>query len=722
MIYRPTSLKNTDSEAALAIPEQNPTARESYRLGDMFLDVAACRLVHLDQEIPLPRLSFDFLTTLVRDAPDVVSVSGLMSKVWRGVVVSDETVTQRAKLLRDALAKVDANTTYVETVRGRGYRLGVTAKCVKSGPKDQHKASFEPASVMGWLHNRRIPQVVGAYAVTAWIVLHIADIVIPQYPTPVWSFRVLLAALAVGFPLAISLALLRQVSAHDSDQARGPWHPGIGVVMALIAATVAASAWWAAGITSNQEVTQNQQTPADRLPGIAVLPFRDLSPDGDKAYFSDGIHDELLSRLAATGAFRVPSQTTVEQFRDAPSGAIEIAQLLDVDAVLEGSVRHAGDRVRVTVQLIDGRTDDHLWAQNYDRELSVDDLFAIQSDVAIAIARQMEATLSTEQQRSLGDAPTESLDAYDAYLKGLHHGRRYNANDLQIAVSLFIRATDLDPTFARAWSALANTYAFATTSYGWLAPDQGMKLAKEAGAKALELDSEHATSLSLMGDIKLWYERDFESAESYYLRAIATDPQLTGNRLGYAYLLSAGGRHDEALGQIFQSLEQEQRSARVYTNAAWRFLNARQFQKAIEYATEALVLDSSMRDAHVVRAYAHVFLGSVECALVDARTADISELLGVVLAYAGRREEAQAHIAILSEPADGFAINPVSLAMVHTALGDFDAAFAWFEQALAIRHRGVLMLDAQPVFDPLRSDPRYEEIRLRVFGNQDSLQ
>ena len=705
----------------MAIPERNPTARESYRLGDMTLDVAACHLVHLDQEIPLPRLSFDFLTALVRNAPDVVSLDGLMTEVWRGVVVSDETVTQRAKLLRDALAKVDASTTYVETVRGRGYRLGVTAECVKSGPENRHNASFEPAGIMRWLHNRRIPQVAGVYALAAWMVLQIAEFATPQYPLPEWTFRVLLAAMAVGFPLVIALTLRRHSSASDPDQTRGSWHPGFGVVMALIAVTVVANAWWAAGITSPREIILDQQAPADRLPGIAVLPFRDFSPDGDKAYFSDGIHDELLSRLAATGAFRVPSRTTVERFRDSSPGAIEIAQLLDVEAVLEGSVRHAGERVRVTVQLIDGKSDDHLWAQNYDRKLSVDDLFAMQSDIAIAIARQMEATLSAEQQRSLGDAPTQSLDAYDAYLKGLHHGRRYNASDLKIAVSLFIRATDLDPTFARAWSALANTYAFATTSYGWLAPDQGMKLAKEAGAKALELDSEHATSLSLMGDIKLWYERDFESAESYYLRAIATDPQHTGNRLGYAYLLSAGGRHDEALGQIFQSLEQEQRSARVYTNAAWRFLNARQFQKAIEYATEALVLDSSMRDAHVVRAYAHVFLGSVESALVDARTADISELLGVVLAYAGRREEAQAHIAILSEPADGFAINPVSLAMVHTALGDFDAAFACLEQALAIRHRGVLMLDAQPVFDPLRSDPRYEALYLKVFGKRDSL-
>lgn len=690
----------------MAEPSHKPDVRESYRVGQMHLDIAACRLALNDQEVALPKLSFEFLIALVRCAPDVISPDQLMQDVWRGVVVSDETVTQRAKLLRDALAKVDPNTAYVETVRGRGYRLGVPAQRVSSGPK-------KPAGIMNWLYRRRLPQIAGAYAVAAWVILQIADIVIPQFPLPDWTFRSLLAVLAVGFPLIIALALLRQLSTEGPD--RGRWPPVLAAGAALIAITLAASTWWAAG-TRSDSGKAGQTATTTRLPGIAVLPFRDFSPGGDKAYFSDGVHEELLSRLAATGAFRVPSRTTMERYRESQTSAVEIARELDVDTVLEGSVRHAGDRVRVTVQLIDGRSDDHLWAQNYDRELSLDDLFAIQSDVAVAIARQMEAKLSAEQQRSLGDKPTESLEAYDAYLKGLHYGRRYNANDLRTAVSLFERATELDAEFAVAWAALANTYAFASTAYGWLEPDVGMKLARETGARALELEPDHATTLSLMGDIELWYERDFATAESYYLRAIANDPGLVGNRLSYAYLLSAGGRHDEALGQIYQCLEMEPRSARVHANAAWRFFNARQFQKSIEHATRALELDASMLDAHMVRAYAHLFLGATEEAVADARLTGISESLGVTLAYAGETEEARLHLAALEQPAAGFALNPVSLAMVHTALGDIDAAFERLEHAIAIRHRGVLMLEVQPVFDRLRHDPRYAAIHEQIYG------
>lgn len=675
-----------------------------YRIANATIDVGAGRVLVHGQELTLPPLSFRFLQMLVSRAPNIVTTDELMAEVWAGTVVNDETVTQRAKLLRDALATVDSDTTYIETVRGRGYRLAPAAEPLTN----THAGGDAGHGVLAWLYERRIPQTAGAYAVVAWVVLQLADIVIQQLELPPWVFRSLLVVLGVGFPLVIVAATVVGTSRKSGGSLRTR---RVGVVAMTLAVVLAASAWWGATDIGNGR----SQPASGALPGIAVLPFKDLSPEGDKAYFSDGIHDELLNKLSATGAFQVPSRTTMERFRNSDKKTTAIASDLGVAAVLEGSVRHAGDRVRVTVQLIDGLTDNHLWSNNYDRLVSVEELFAIQSDIAVAIARVLEARLGTEQARALAGSPTQSLEAYDAVLKARYYGRRYNPQDLQRAVAHYERATELDASFAEAWSGLANTYALAATSYGWLEPARAMALARQYGEKALQLDPNLATVMSLMGDIKFWFERDWRGAEAEYLRAIATDPKAVGNRLSYAYLLSTLNRHDEALGQIFQCLEMEPRSPRIHANAAWRYVNARQYERAIEHATTALKLDPTMADARNSRGYARVFSGDLDGALEDAGASGFPELVGFTLAAMGRTDEARAELLKLQNLSNSFVPYPASLAVVHTALGDFDAAFAQLELALSSRHRAILQLDAWEVYDPLRADPRFELLLQRVF-------
>jgi len=459
-------------------------------------------------------------------------------------------------------------------------------------------------------------------------------------------------------------------------------------------------------------------TPKDSW-SVAVLPFQDLSAGSDKAYFSDGIHEEIITRLSGVDGLAVTSRTSVLPYRDVQKNLREIARELQVNLIIEGSVRHSGDRVRITVQLIDAVNDDHLWAENYDRPLSVSELFDIQSDVAGQIANALETELVVGDEGAAQELPTDSLNAYDNYLLGRYHLWRGNAEDLRRSIDFLEAAIAEDGDFVKARVGLGHALTLAGTTYGWLAPQEAFPQAEKQVAQALRIAPDSGDALALRGDILAWYRWSWAEAEVAYQKAMANDGDGV---LGYMLLLSALKRDDEALQLTEKTINRFPRDQWVRSNAAWRFLGAGELKRAIAEANIAIGIDDTYGDAFESRGWANLALGNTELALSDfARNVAIQErspaslaALAVANIQANDRQEASNLLdEILALRASRF-VAPEEIARVYTQLGDFDAAIFWLEQAYAARSRGLMFLDVNASWDPIRSDPRFQDMRQKL--------
>ena len=448
---------------------------------------------------------------------------------------------------------------------------------------------------------------------------------------------------------------------------------------------------------------------------VAVLPFQDLSAGSDKAYFSDGMHEEIITRLSGVDGLAVTSRTSVLPYRDVQKSLREIARELQVDLIIEGSVRHSGDRVRITVQLIDAANDDHLWAENYDRPLSISELFAIQSDVAEQIAKALAMELTVEDEGAAEELPTDSLNAYNSYLLGRYHLWRGNADDLRRSIDFFEEAIAEDADFVQAHIGLGHALTFAGTSYGWLAPQEAFPLAEKQAAQALRIAPNSGAALALRGDILTWYHWNWAEAEVAYQEAMVADGDVF---LGYMLLLAVLNRDDEALRLTEQSIKRFPRDQWVRTNAAWRFLGAGEPQRAIAEANIAIEINDTYGDAYEPRGWANLALNNTDLALSDfARNVVIQNrspaslaALAIANIRAGYHQEAGNLLdELLALRASRF-VPAEEIARVYTQLGDFDAAIHWLEQAYADRSRGLIFLNVNASWDPIRNDPRFKNL------------
>lgn len=556
------------------------------------------------------------------------------------------------------------------------------------------------------LKRRRVIRVSAAYVIVCWLILQVADVVFPTIPLPDWSMRLLLAILVLGFPLVVLLAWVFQTSTSGAIERESiKIGPVILGALGFGALTVGAGLGflWTSYYLHDEEPVQS------RRPSIAVLPLIDMSPGRDKAYFSDGIHEEMISRLSEIRQFAVTSRTSVDRYRDNTDLSVrEIAKELGVDFILEGSVRHSGDRVRITVQFIDAATDEHVWVRDFDKRLSMDELFDIQSEVSENIAALLRTQLTPGELQRLARVPTNSLAAYEAYLKGSYHYRRYNPQDLRIALDYWHESAELDPEFADAWSGLANGHMLAATTYGWMAPDEAIGYAKQYGAIALRMKPYSGSTISLIGDIAYWYDFDAQTAEAKYLEGIAVDPHHIGNRLSYGYLLSTQGRHDEARAQIDYWLEKEPRAAHVHANAAWRYFDARKYDDAIRHADIALSLDPGLMDAANVKAYALILAGRLDEAepLIEGHFV----LKPLWLYKTGRIDDARAY----AEGVNDGTGRPGDLALMYAVIGDVDETIRQLDRAITERHRGALLINTWEIYDSVRADPRFQDLLRRV--------
>jgi TolB-like protein/Tfp pilus assembly protein PilF len=464
-----------------------------------------------------------------------------------------------------------------------------------------------------------------------------------------------------------------------------------------------------------QRVLGRPSPPAIR--SLAVLPLENLSGDEAQEYFADGMTDELITDLASIARLRVISRTSTTHYKGTRKTIPEIARELNVDAVVEGSVARSANKVRIRAQLVRAVPEEHLWAESYERDLP--DVLALQRDVAKAIANEIKVHLTPQERQHLANARPINPDAYNAFLLGDYHSSKKNPAALDKGIQYFQEAIRIDPSYAQAYAGLAEAY-IERDIWGGLGIGKSADQVRAATLKALELDAELAEAHALLAHIHFQYDWDWQGTEVEYRRAIELNPNLAGSYVGYAYFLQAMGRHQEALASAHRAVELDPLSATNITDEGRIFYRARQYQKAIALYKQALELDPGYLPAlsRIAEAYEQLgkfdeALASVQKLLQDTKDLRVSRRpLARIYARMGRRREAMEIVRTIER--DGaFGGDEFALAAIYSALGDRDHAIAALERG--VQRRSLLaFVFTDPQLDPLRSDPRFQELLRRA--------
>ena len=460
--------------------------------------------------------------------------------------------------------------------------------------------------------------------------------------------------------------------------------------------------WWvaAAGLAlilsisalylARNRIWRRASPPASKIM-LAVLPFENLSGDSAQEYFSEGLTEEMISRLGQMEPQRlgVIARTSAIQYRGTKKRIDQIGKELGVDYILEGTVRHSGDRVRISAQLIQVKDQTHLWAKNYERDLG--DILALQQAVAVAIADEVEIKLTPEQKAHPSDARPVNARAHEAYLEGRYYLARARGSEFEKALNYFQQAIQLDSSYALAYAGLAETYTAMNTSY--LTPLEAGPKAKAAAMKALELDETLALAHASLGSVHLYYDWDWPGAESEFLRSLALNPNLSEAHLRYADYLASIGRFDEALEHDHTAFALDPLSVRARFVAITRSLHAsRRYQEIIQECHKARELPPDFTEPFAEEAFAYARLGRFAEATQAAATAvresnDPTQIAEAAQTYAesGNKEEARKVLKKLLAMAQKRFVCGNNIATVYAALGETDRAFASLEEGLKQR-------------------------------------
>jgi TolB-like protein/Flp pilus assembly protein TadD len=453
-----------------------------------------------------------------------------------------------------------------------------------------------------------------------------------------------------------------------------------------------------------------------RIRSIAVLPLVNLSGNPEQDYFAEGMTDALITELGKISALRVISRQSVMRYRGSQKPLAEIARELQVDGLVEGSVQRSGDRVRVTLNLIDAAADQHLWAEMYDRDLP--NVLAIQSDITQAIAQQIRVKLTPREEAGLAPKRRVNPDAYQLYLKGRYFAARVNEANLRKSIEFYEQALQEDPTYAAAHVGLGESYG-QLAYIGALPVEEGNSRMKAAATKALEIDETLGEPHAALGSYNLYYRWDGPAAEREFKRSIELSPNYPDGHAGYADYLGQVGLFDEAITEKRRALELDPLAPVFSRELAWMFLYARHYDQAIEQLKKTLELDPNSVDAHLAMGLAYLQKGMLPEAISETEkgqalwpnTAYPAPSLGYVYARAGKKKDAQE---ILDQLSKGDRPRAYQIATIYMALGEGQQTLSWLEKAYGQRSSFLRWLKVDPRFDPLRSDSRFADLLRRV--------
>ncbi|HVL18644.1 MAG TPA: protein kinase [Gemmatimonadales bacterium] len=447
----------------------------------------------------------------------------------------------------------------------------------------------------------------------------------------------------------------------------------------------------------------------------AVLPFVDLSPSKDQEYFSDGLTDELITSLSKIEGLRVAGRTSSFQFKGRNPDVRDVGRRLGVGAVLEGSVRRAGDRLRVNAQLVSAHDGYQLWSESYDR--NPEDVFAVQEEIARAIVAALRVRLGAATDSALGARPTKDLDAYDLYLKGRFAWNQRTGASLHQAASWFGQAVARDSGFTRAWAGLADSYLLLPAYTGERQEDAWAR-ARDAARRALAADPALADAHTSMAYGTMLYEWDWAGAEASFRRAIAANPNYPTAHHWYADFLTGRGRLDEALEQMQEARRLEPLSLIINAELAWVYYVMQRPAEAEAQIRQTLQLDPNFSHAYFIQGMILIqqrrpreAVASLEKAVQLGGVANhVSSALGAAYAAAGDSTAARRILGDFERRASREYVSSFSIAVIHTALGERRQAIDWLLRGIRTRDNLLTENFFDPLLDPLRSDPRYPEV------------
>jgi TolB-like protein/DNA-binding winged helix-turn-helix (wHTH) protein/Flp pilus assembly protein TadD len=631
--------------------------RGSLRFGVFELDLRAGELRKNGLRIRLQQQPFQVLAMLLEHPGEVVGREELQKKLWPAetFVDFDHGLNKAVNKIREALGDSAESPRFVETISRRGYRFLAEVKATDALPV-RSAALTPPPHPASEVRDRpgldRKPSTV-------------------EHVFPPMAWKILVFVLV---PVVASLAIWRLHS-------------------------------WV--------------RPSSVIRSLAVLPLESLSNDASQDYFADGMTDELISDLGQISALRVISRTSAMVYKHAREPLPQIARELNVDAVVEGTVLRSGDRVRITAQLIEASTDKHLWSQSYEGELR--DTLTLQNTVARAIADQIRINLNPQEQAALNKVTVVNQKAQESYLKGRYFWNKRTADGLSNAIDYFNEAIKRNPDYAQAYAGLADSYALAGDwKYGLLAPREAYPKAKAAATKAIALDGtlgEAHISLAFCLDNFDW---DWESAGKEFTRGIELSPGYATGHEWYGWHLAALGRHGDAIAEVEKAASLDPLSPSIGADLAEELLVAHRFGEAVEQSRKTMILDPFFAPAHYVLGQAFAQKHNYKEAIAELQKAielspgstAFTANLAYAYAVSGMRDEAEKILNDLKHRSPQSFSDAPEIAMVYVGLGEKDQAMAWLEKGYAERFSPWVLM--RPCFDPLRSDPGFQDLVRRI--------
>jgi TolB-like protein/DNA-binding winged helix-turn-helix (wHTH) protein/Flp pilus assembly protein TadD len=456
-----------------------------------------------------------------------------------------------------------------------------------------------------------------------------------------------------------------------------------------------------------------------RIRSLAVLPLENLSGDPSQEYFADGMTEELTTNLAKIKSLRVISRSSAMQYRKTQKPLAEIARALRVDAVVEGSVARSGDKVRITAQLIEARTDQHVWAEVYNRDLR--DVVTLQGEVARDIAQKIRIAVTPEERAQLTGARRINPEAYEAYLKGRYYWNERTEEAMRRAIPYFEQSMSKDPNYPLAHDGLADCW-LSLGWYGYVSPKEAFPRGKAEAMRALELDDSLAEAHTSLAFANMNYDWDWPAAEREFRKAIELNSNYANAHHWYGDYLSSVGQHEQAIAESRRALELDPLSPIINAWLGWRYYFARQFDRAIDQYRETLEIDPNFVPVHLVLGQAYEQKGMLKEAIAELEKASslskgaplYASSLAHAYAVAGRRSEAETMLHQADERAQHAYVPSFHVAIMYAGLGRKDETIAWLERGYQERSAWMVWLKVDPRFDFVRSDARFQNLLLRL--------
>lgn len=450
---------------------------------------------------------------------------------------------------------------------------------------------------------------------------------------------------------------------------------------------------------------------------IAVLPFVSISPDPQDDYFADGLTEELIDRLCQVKDLDVIARTSIMVFKGEKKKAAEIGRELRAGSLVEGSVRKADRKIRVTAQLINANTEGHLWSSSYDKNL--EDIFAVQSDISQQVAEALKLRLLPHEAKAIEKQPTDNVVAYSLYLKGHYYRNERTENGVKRGIEYLNKAIVEDPDFAEAYSDLADCYVV-MSDYGMMKPDEAMSHVSKYALKALELDPSRSQPHAALGYL---YQRRFDWAgsEKEFERALELNPNNATARHWFALDCLFRGKRDDAIREWKRARELDPLSQVILSDLGYALGRAGRFQEGLEVLKEALEIDDSFPLARLGLAAVHVMAGMKDEGAREARKLESPETDPYYKAYGagllarvGYKEEASKILSVLLKERDKHYVDPTAIAEIYAELGDDDLAFQWLESAAETKAAAIISIKDSMAFERLANDQRYKRILQKI--------